>query len=81
MSRTRMCELAVDEQRDGWLMVDPWEATQPTYIPTAKVLDHFQYEINEVLGGAERPDGTRVPMRIILLAGADLIQTMSAPGE
>ena len=75
-----MCELAVDEQQDGWLMVDPWEATQPNYIPTAKVLDRFQYEINEVLGGAERPDGTRVPMRIILLAGADLLQTMSTPG-
>lgn len=76
-----MCELAADEERDGWLMVDPWEATQSTYIPTAKVLDHFQYEINEVLGGAERPDGTRVPMRIILLAGADLMQTMSTPGK
>ncbi|KAI9740840.1 MAG: hypothetical protein M1818_004445 [Claussenomyces sp. TS43310] len=78
--RIRMCELAVEEQQGGWLMVDPWEALQPTYIPTANVLDHFQHEINEVLGGAERPDGTQVPMRIILLAGADLIQTMSTPG-
>jgi len=75
-----MCELAVDEHQPGWITVDPWEALQPVYIPTAKVLDHFQHEINEVLGGAERPDGTRVPMRIILLAGADLIQTMSTPG-
>jgi nicotinamide mononucleotide adenylyltransferase len=66
-----MCELAVDEQQPSWLVVDPWEALQPTYIPTAKVLDHFQHEINEVLGGAERLDGTRVPMRIMLLAGAD----------
>ena len=76
-----MCELAVDEQGAGWLMVDPWEALQPTYTPTAKVLDHFQHEINEVLGGAERPDGTRVPMRLMLLAGADLLQTMSTPGK
>jgi nicotinamide mononucleotide adenylyltransferase len=76
-----MCELAVDEQRVGWPMVDPWEALQPIYIPTAKVLDHFQHEINEVLGGAERPDGTRVPMRPMLLAGADLLQTMSTPGN
>jgi hypothetical protein len=33
------------------------------------VLDHFEHEINEVLGGAERPDGTRVPVKIALLAG------------
>ena len=62
-------------------MVDPWEATRDEYQPTAKVLDHFNYELNEVLGGAERPDGSRVPFRIILLAGADLVQTMSTPGK
>lgn len=44
------------------------------------MLDHFDHEINEVLGGAERPDGSRIPVRIALLAGADLIQTMSTPG-
>ena len=44
------------------------------------MLDHFDHEINEVLGGAERPDGSRVRVRIALLAGADLIQTMSTPG-
>jgi nicotinamide mononucleotide adenylyltransferase len=74
-----MCELAVNETSD-WIMVDPWEAVQSEYMPTAKVLDHFEHEINEVLGGVERPDGTRVPVRIALLAGADLIQTMSTPG-
>ncbi len=72
-----MCQLAVmDQAENGCLMVDPWEATREQYVPTAKVLDHFEYEINEVLGGAEKPDGTRVPMQIVLLAGADLIQTM-----
>lgn len=74
-----MCELGVDRSSD-WLMVDPWEAIQPEYMPTAQVLDHFEHEINEVLGGAERPDGTRAHVRIALLAGADLIQTMSTPG-
>lgn len=69
-----MCELGAEES--NWLMVDPWEADQPEYVPTAQVLDHFEHEINEVLGGAERPDGTRVKCRIALLAGADLIQTM-----
>jgi hypothetical protein len=57
-------------------MVDPWEAIQPQYMPTAKVLDHFEHEINEVLGGAVRPDGSMAHVRIVLLAGADLIQTM-----
>ena len=38
-------------------MVDPWEAIQTEYMPTAIVLDHFEHEINGVLGGAERPDG------------------------
>ncbi len=45
-------------------MVDSWEAIQPEYMPTALVLDHFEHEINGVLGGAERPDGSRVPVRI-----------------
>lgn len=61
-------------------MVDPWEAESPSYIPTAKVLDHFDYEINEVMGGVECTDGTRKRCRIVLLAGLDLIQTMSTPG-
>ncbi len=70
-----MCELAVDNS-SNWLMVDPWEAVQSYYMPTAQVLDHFEHEINEVLGGAVRPDGTRTPVRIALLAGADLVETM-----
>lgn len=76
--RLRMCEVAVEH--GSWIMVDPWEATQTEYIPTAQVLDHFDHEINDVLGGAERPDGSRMRVRIALLAGADLIQTMSTPG-
>ena len=42
-------------------------------MPTAQVLDQFEHEINGVLGGAEKPDGSKVPVRIALLAGADLI--------
>jgi len=61
-------------------MVDPWEAVQKEYQPTAVVLDHFDHEINEVLGGIETEDGERKHVRIALLAGADLIQTMSTPG-
>lgn len=50
-------------------MVDPYEAVHVDYQPTANVLDHFDHEINEVLGGAERPDGSRVHVKIVLLAG------------
>lgn len=77
--RLRMCELA-SEQTSNWLMVDPWEAVQPEYMPTAQVLDHFEHEINTVLGGVEVSEGVRRPVRVVLLAGADLIQTMSTPG-
>ncbi|RDA88077.1 hypothetical protein CP532_5326 [Ophiocordyceps camponoti-leonardi (nom. inval.)] len=76
--RLRMCELAA-ENTSNWLMVDPWEAEHTTYIPTARVLDHFEYEINHVMGGVECSDGTRKRARIVLLAGADLIQTISNP--
>lgn len=74
-----MCQLAA-EKTSNWLTVDPWEANSPTYIPTARVLDHVDYEINEVMGGIECADGTRKRSRIVLLAGLDLIQTMSTPG-
>ena len=59
--------------------VDPWETLHEEYLPTAKVLDHFDHEINQVRGGIETPNG-RKRARIALLAGADLIQTMSSPG-
>ncbi|CAM1506387.1 Fc.00g060280.m01.CDS01 [Cosmosporella sp. VM-42] len=77
--RIEMCRLGT-ENTSKWLMVDPWEAENPAYIPTARVLDHFDYEINEVMGGVECSDGTRKRARIMLLAGLDLIQTMSTPG-
>ncbi|KZV93696.1 Nucleotidylyl transferase [Exidia glandulosa HHB12029] len=77
--RLRMCELAV-EHDSAWLMVDPWEAQQPEYQRTAVVLDHFEHELNEVLGGVLTPDGQRKPVRVLLLAGSDMIATMSEPG-
>lgn len=74
-----MGEIAVD-QTSNWLMVDPWEALQETYSPTALVLDHFDHQINTVQGGVLDVNGNPRPVRIALLAGADLIQTMSTPG-
>ncbi|GAA5995987.1 hypothetical protein JCM11641_001805 [Rhodosporidiobolus odoratus] len=84
--RLRMCEDAVRETSD-WLSVDPWEARQQSYTPTAQVLDHFNEEINVKRGGVEvewEENGRRRvekrKARIMLLAGSDLILTMSEPG-
>lgn len=60
-------------------MIDTWEAFQ-SYQRTAVVLDHVDYEINTVLGGVQTEDGGRRNVRILLLAGSDLISTMSEPG-
>lgn len=80
LHRYEMCRLACEETSD-WIMVDPWEARQAEYVRTATVLDHFDYHLNQLLGGVECPaTGEKRPVRIVLLAGSDLIQTMSQPG-
>jgi len=73
-----MCNLAA-EQTSSWLMVDPWEAFQ-SYQRTAVVLDHFEHEVNNKLGGVATLEGEMRPAKILLLAGSDLIATMSEPG-
>jgi nicotinamide mononucleotide adenylyltransferase len=60
-------------------MVDSWEAFQG-YQRTAVALDHFDYEINTVLGGIQSEDGEHRNVRVMLLAGSDLISTMCEPG-
>ncbi|KAL8766066.1 MAG: hypothetical protein Q9209_007032 [Squamulea sp. 1 TL-2023] len=77
--RVAMTRIAT-EQSSRWLDVDPWEAFQKEYQPTAIVLDHFEHEINVVQRGIATGDGERKSVKIVLLAGADLIQTMSTPG-
>ncbi|KAK9763101.1 Nicotinamide/nicotinic acid mononucleotide adenylyltransferase 1 [Basidiobolus ranarum] len=77
--RVQMCEIAVDNTSD-WIMVDSWEAMNPTYQRTATVLDHF----NECLNGAEGggvllADGQVKPIHIMLLAGGDLIESFGIP--
>ncbi|KAJ4224718.1 Nicotinamide/nicotinic acid mononucleotide adenylyltransferase 1 [Fusarium solani] len=74
-----MCKLAAEDEYN-WLTVDPWEAESPTTIPTAQVLDHVDHEINEIMGGIDCDDGTKRRAKIVLLAGLDLVQTMSTPG-
>ncbi|EAU91670.2 nicotinamide mononucleotide adenylyl transferase [Coprinopsis cinerea okayama7 len=76
--RVNMCNLAAEDS-GGWLMVDSWEAFQ-SYQRTAIVLDHFDYEINTVRGGVKTQSGEQRNVRVMLLAGSDLISTMSEPG-
>lgn len=75
--RVRMCELA-SERTSSWLMVDAWESLQPTYQRTATVLDHFNYEINVKRRGIASSNGRR-GVKIMLLAGGDLIESMGEP--
>jgi len=76
--RVRMCELAC-ERTSSWLMVDAWESLQPTYTRTAKVLDHFNHEINVKRGGVSTASGEKMGCKIMLLAGGDLIESMGEP--
>ena len=59
-------------------MVDSWESSQPKYIRTALVLDHFHHELNSD-GGWINSQGIKIPIQIMLLAGGDLIQSFSVP--
>ncbi|KAJ3800116.1 hypothetical protein GGU11DRAFT_440543 [Lentinula aff. detonsa] len=77
--RVEMCTIAADDISTPWLMVDPWEAFQ-SYQRTAVVLDHFDHELNVVLGGVQTEDGQHRNVQVMLLAGSDLISTMSEPG-
>lgn len=76
--RVRMCELAC-ERTSLWLMVDAWELLQPKYTRTALVLDHFNEEINIKRGGIRTQLGEKRGVKIMLLAGGDLIELMGEP--
>ncbi len=66
-----MCALATERETD-WVMLDPWEASQEVYRPTVDVLDHFQAGVD-----AHPVAGATKPTAVALLAGADLLATMS----
>ncbi|ODV66484.1 putative nicotinamide-nucleotide adenylyltransferase [Hyphopichia burtonii NRRL Y-1933] len=76
--RVRMCELAC-ERTSSWLMVDAWESLQNKYTRTALVLDHFNEEINIKRGGIRDSNGEKRGVKIMLLAGGDLIESMGEP--
>lgn len=78
--RVDMCALAAQGTE---IMIDPWEtlrlnqAGEPFYTRTVDVLQHFDYEINDAVGGIEAVDGTMKSARVVLLIGADVAMTMS----
>ncbi|KAF1984858.1 Nucleotidylyl transferase [Aulographum hederae CBS 113979] len=76
--RLNMCKLATSNS--SWIAVDDYEVLNTAYVPTANVLDHFDHEINAKLGGVECENGEKKRCQVSLIAGADLIETMSAPG-
>ena len=75
----RMCELAIQDSSSS-IDLDKWEALQDEYQPTAFVLDHFSQEVNSQPGGRGTASGNGRLVRIALLAGADLLQSMNIPG-
>lgn len=61
-------------------MVDPWEAGQGAYQRTAVVLQHFEEELNGGDCGVWSRDGKFSKIKIMLLAGGDLIESFGEPG-
>ncbi|KAI9495141.1 hypothetical protein BDB00DRAFT_760465 [Zychaea mexicana] len=76
--RVEMCTLAVESTSD-WLMVDSWEPRQGSYQRTAVVLDHFDHELNVAGDGIRTKSGEQRKIKIMLLAGGDLIASFGHP--
>ena len=77
--RVEMCRLATEHST--WIMVDPWEASQSQWQRTVFVLDHFHQELNVKPAAVASSFGTgkRPKIRIMLLAGGDLIESFGTP--
>jgi hypothetical protein len=74
--RVRMLELAVSDS--DWIMVDSWEARSSEFQRTALVLEHFEAMINGGEDGGVICGGVKRNVRIMLLAGGDLIQSFAS---
>lgn len=72
--RVNMCKLATD--RSEWIMIDEWEASKDQWQRTVVVLDHFNYYLNVL---PRQNDPSRPLIRIMLLAGGDLIESFGTP--
>lgn len=70
--RIRMCQLAAEGSQ--FIMVDAWEALQPSYQRTLTVLAR----VANALHCLESVDDGSI--RVMLLCGADLLESMTIPG-
>lgn len=68
--RITMAQLALESS--SWIMLDTWEASQPTYQTTVAVLEHLRAELNEHY--------QRTDVRVLLVCGADLLSSFNTPG-
>lgn len=69
LHRIAMAQAATKDS--PWLMVSAWEAQQPKHTPTLDVLKHIKQEVEKVLGKE---------VRVMLVCGADLLETFNTPG-
>ncbi len=83
--RVHMLQLAL--KQSDWIMVDPWESSQKTFQRTAVVLDHFHEKLNGIrkkytgeVGDGDVEGREGVPIKVVLLAGGDLIESFQIPG-
>lgn len=65
--RLEMCRLAVADS--DWIQVDDWEARQCEYQRTVSVLTSVQARLDRTIEGPQ----------VMLLAGADLINSFAVP--
>lgn len=68
--RLAMCRRAV--QDSDWISADDWEVLQPAHTPSLLVLQSIEERIHRRLG--------TTAIRIILLAGSDLVKSFGVPG-
>eukprot|EP00249_Psilotum_nudum_P014096 c24665_g1_i2 orf=164-931(-) len=69
--RIKMCQLATAES--SFIMVDPWEAMQSSYQRTLTVLHRVKSALNSTISAVKE-------VRVMLLCGADLLESFSIPG-
>jgi len=69
--RLAMCKLAVASS--NWLMVDDWECSKAEYQWTVVVLNYFHEALNKLAKYGK-------PVRVMLLCGADLLESFNTPG-
>eukprot|EP00287_Rhodomonas_sp_CCMP768_P002220 CAMPEP_0196738158 /NCGR_PEP_ID=MMETSP1091-20130531/15665_1 /TAXON_ID=302021 /ORGANISM="Rhodomonas sp., Strain CCMP768" /LENGTH=233 /DNA_ID=CAMNT_0042082113 /DNA_START=121 /DNA_END=822 /DNA_ORIENTATION=- len=71
--RVAMCQAALETS--DWVVTDEWESKQDEWTRTRLVLDRFHQELNKdpALNGGRS-------VRVLLLCGADILDSMSTPG-